>query len=82
MLDINHDGKVNADEMKSMLQKIGISVCDQTVNQLLSDASKNGMIFILYEKTFHFWFEISFNSSINEKNSFHFCELKELEINW
>jgi len=54
MLDINHDGKVNADEMKSMLQKIGISVCDQTVNQLLSDASKNGMIFILYEKKFHF----------------------------
>jgi Ca2+-binding EF-hand superfamily protein len=53
MLDINHDGKVNADEMKSMLQKIGISVCDQTVNQLISYASKNGMIFISYENN-HF----------------------------
>jgi len=50
MLDINHDGKVNGEEMKSMLQKIGITVNDQTVEQLLNYASKNGMFFGIFRQ--------------------------------
>ena len=42
MFDTNHDGKVNQDEMKSMLARLGISVADNTVKQLLTEASKNG----------------------------------------
>ena len=43
MFDTNHDGKVNQDEMKSMLTKLGITVPDDTVKQLLAIASKNGV---------------------------------------
>ena len=43
--DTNGDGKVNAEEMKFMLNKLGISVCDQTLRKFISDASKNGLYF-------------------------------------
>lgn len=43
MFDTNHDGKVNHQEMKSMLIRLGIAVPDQTVEQLVQVASKNGM---------------------------------------
>ena len=42
LLDSNHDGKVTQDEMKTMLNKLGIAVADETVKQLLSGASKSG----------------------------------------
>lgn len=44
MLDANHDGRVNAEELKGMLDRLGISVDDQVVKKLLSEASKNGKI--------------------------------------
>ncbi|CAG2167552.1 unnamed protein product [Oppiella nova] len=42
MFDTNHDGRVNEEEMKSMLNRLGISVGDHIVKQLLSEASKSG----------------------------------------
>ena len=48
MLDANHDGRVNAEELKGMLDRLGISVDDQVVKKLLSEASKNGKIISLF----------------------------------
>ncbi|CAG2112399.1 unnamed protein product, partial [Medioppia subpectinata] len=42
LFDTNRDGRVNEEEMKSMLNRLGISVGDQIIKQLLSEASKTG----------------------------------------
>lgn len=49
MLDVNHDGKVNADELKSMASRLGIPISDQLVDHLMSKAAANGKV----TKTFH-----------------------------
>ncbi|XP_054160484.1 calcium-binding protein E63-1-like [Oppia nitens] len=42
MFDMNRDGKVNEEEMKSMLNKLGIQINDNLVKQMIASASKNG----------------------------------------
>jgi Ca2+-binding EF-hand superfamily protein len=42
MLDVNKDGRVSPDELKNMLKQFGIKVCDDIIQLLVKDASKNG----------------------------------------
>ncbi|RWS26082.1 hypothetical protein B4U80_08294 [Leptotrombidium deliense] len=42
MLDANNDGKINTDELKTMLRELGIPANDEIVNQMMNDATKNG----------------------------------------
>ncbi|XP_023227529.1 calcium-binding protein E63-1-like [Centruroides vittatus] len=42
MLDKNQDGRVNASEIKSMLDKLGIVLTDAMIQHLIQQASKRG----------------------------------------
>jgi len=42
MMDKNHDGMVNAAELKSMMEMLGISVTDAQIHDLMQQASRSG----------------------------------------
>ncbi|RWS08896.1 hypothetical protein B4U79_05571, partial [Dinothrombium tinctorium] len=42
MLDVNGDGKINAEELKHMLCELGIAADDAIVTQMIADATQNG----------------------------------------
>lgn len=42
MLDRNQDGKLNKDEIKMMLQNLGMEISEKIINRITSEASKNG----------------------------------------
>ena len=72
MLDANHDGRVNAEELKGMLDRLGISVDDEVVKKLLSEASKNGKIILMLNYLKCNLVLVSFNYSICVKVTFLF----------
>lgn len=44
MLDTNHDGRVNSDELRDMLSRLGLKdvINDALISSLISDATRNG----------------------------------------
>ncbi|GAB6020432.1 hypothetical protein CHUAL_003127 [Chamberlinius hualienensis] len=42
LLDTNRDGKVNASELKSMMETMGIKVSDEQIQNLIAQASTTG----------------------------------------
>lgn len=41
MFDSNHDGMLNVEEMKQMLNNIGLHVSDKVIHRVIREASKN-----------------------------------------
>ncbi|XP_042908967.1 calcium-binding protein E63-1 isoform X2 [Parasteatoda tepidariorum] len=54
MLDRNQDGRINETELKSMLEKLGISLTDEMIAKLIEEASKTGQR-LLNEEEFFSW---------------------------
>lgn len=54
LLDTNQDGMVNAAELKSMMEMLGISVTDAHVQELIQQASRSGDGLISEDEFLHF----------------------------
>ncbi len=42
LVDRNRDGKIDGQELKSMLSRLKIAISDAIIDQLISETSKNG----------------------------------------
>lgn len=42
LFDANHDGKLTNEEMKQMLENIGLEVSDKLISKIIKEASKTG----------------------------------------
>lgn len=54
MLDTNQDGMVNAEELKSMMTRLGFTMDDSQIQDLLRQASKSGDGLISEDEFLHF----------------------------
>lgn len=57
MFDSNHDGMLNVEEMKQMLNNIGLHVSDKVIHRVIREASKNNENNdLIREQDFLAWF--------------------------